>query len=175
MQITVHYILHYSDTDFLSIFGKKCPNILLTEEISTIHATRDLKTFLNTTGQISLSFSMYFWWLEARSSSIMRKGWDTWDCTAWRRENWGWGFYQCLQISKGWVSSGWGQSIFGDAQWQDKGQWAQNGTQEVPQKHEKKLLYFEGNKSLKQAAQNGRGVFSGDSQNLSALLYCKSV
>jgi len=33
--------------------------------------------------------------------------------------------YKCLQISEGWVSGGWGQSLFSGAQRQDKGQWAQ--------------------------------------------------
>jgi len=32
---------------------------------------------------------------------------------------------KCLQISQGWVSGGWGQTLFSGAQRQDKGQWAQ--------------------------------------------------
>ena len=35
------------------------------------------------------------------------------------------GPYKCLQIPEGWVSRGWGQALFSDAQQQDKGQWAQ--------------------------------------------------
>ena len=31
--------------------------------------------------------------IEAWSISLMRKGWDTWDCAAWRRQE---GSYQCL-------------------------------------------------------------------------------
>jgi len=34
-------------------------------------------------------------------------------------------------------------ALFGSAQQQDKGQWAQTGIQEVPYEHEKKILYFE--------------------------------
>ena len=37
----------------------------------------------------------------------------------------------CLQISKGWVSGGWGQALFSSAQRQDKGQWAQTEAWEV--------------------------------------------
>jgi len=36
-----------------------------------------------------------------------------------------WGPYKCLQISEGWVSGGWGQTLFSSAQRQDKGQWPQ--------------------------------------------------
>jgi len=35
------------------------------------------------------------------------------------------GPYKCLQISEGWVSGGWGQTLFSGAQQQDKEQWAQ--------------------------------------------------
>ena len=43
---------------------------------------------------------------------------------------------KCLQISEGWVSGGWGQTLFSGAQRQDKGQWAQTEAQEVPSEHE---------------------------------------
>ncbi len=36
--------------------------------------------------------------------------------------------HQCLLITNGQVSSGWGQVLFGGAQRQDKEQWAQTGT-----------------------------------------------
>ena len=45
-------------------------------------------------------------------------------------------------------------------------QWAQTGTQEVPAKHEEKLLSCEGARAGAQAAQGGCGVsFPGDIQN----------
>jgi len=46
-----------------------------------------------------------------------------------------------------------GQTLFSGAQQQDKGQWAQTEAQEVPSEHEEKLLYFEGDRALAQAAQ----------------------
>ena len=57
-----------------------------------------------------------------------------------------------LQISEGWVSGGWGQTLFSSAQRQDKGQWAQAEAEEVPAEHEEELLPSEGDGALEQAA-----------------------
>jgi len=60
-----------------------------------------------------------------------------------------------------------GARIFSGTQWQDNGQRAQTGTQEVPSEREVKVLYFEGHGPLQLAAQTGCGVsFSGETQNL---------
>ena len=69
----------------------------------------------------------------------------------------------CLQISAGWGSGGWGQTLSRGAQRQDKGQRAQTEAQEVPSEPEEELLPSEGAGALVQAAQGGCGVsFSGD-------------
>jgi len=67
-----------------------------------------------------------------------------------------------LQISEGWVSGGWGQTLSSGAQRQDKGQWAQIEAEEVPSEHEEELP-SEGDRALEQASQGGCGFsFSGD-------------
>lgn len=51
----------------------------------------------------------------------------------------------------------------GTFQWcqqQDKGQRAQNRTQEVPYEHKKKLLYCEAYRVIEQTAQRGCGAHS---------------
>ena len=57
------------------------------------------------------------WW-RAWSISCMRKGWEPWGCSAWRREDAG--SHQCSSISKVWESSAWGQALFSGAQCQNK-------------------------------------------------------
>ena len=62
------------------------------------------------------------------------------------------------------MPGGWAWALFHRAQWQNKGQWAQTGTREVPPECEKELLYFEHYRALEQAAQRGYRVSSGDTQ-----------
>jgi len=64
------------------------------------------------------------------------------------------------------VLGGWGQALFSGAQRQDKGQWAQTEAQEALSEHEEELLHSEGDGALAQAAQEGRGLSSGDIQDL---------
>ena len=47
-------------------------------------------------------------------------------------------------MSEGWVSEGWGQTLFSGAQRQDKGQRAQTEAEEVLSEHEEELLPSEG-------------------------------
>jgi len=64
------------------------------------------------------------------------------------------------------VSGGRGQTLFGGAQQQDKGQRAQTEAEEVPSEHEEELLPSEGDGAMAQAAQGGCGVsFSGDNSS----------
>ena len=68
-----------------------------------------------------------------------------------------------LQISAGWGSGGWGQTLCSGAQQQDKGQRPQTEAEEAPAEPEEELLPSEGDGALAQAAQGGCGVsFSGD-------------
>jgi len=70
---------------------------------------------------------------------------------------------KCLQISAGWVSGGWGQTLSSGAQRQHKGQRAPTEAEEAPAEPKEELLPSEGNRALAQAAQGSCGVsFSGD-------------
>ena len=65
----------------------------------------------------------------AWSISLMRKGRETWACSAWRRLRGD--LVNAYQISIRQESSGCSQALFGSIKQQDKGQWARIGTQEV--------------------------------------------
>lgn len=56
---------------------------------------------------------------------------------------------------------GWGRTVFGGVQPQDKAQQAQTETLEIPFEYEERLPCFEIDRTLKQAAQVGSGVSSG--------------
>ena len=58
------------------------------------------------------------------------------------------------------------QALFSGVQQQDKKQRAETGTQEIPCKHREEL-HCTSDGALKQAAQRGGGVSSGDIQYLS--------
>lgn len=51
------------------------------------------------------------------------------------------------------VSRGWSQTLYNSAQHQDKWQWAQTGTDQIPPGYEEKLLYFEGYRDWKSACE----------------------
>ena len=55
-----------------------------------------------------------------------------------------------------------GARLFGGALQLDKRHCTQTRTKEVPSELEKKLLYFEDDRALEQAAQRGCGLSSGD-------------
>jgi len=65
------------------------------------------------------------------------------------------------------VERGQSQALLSGAQCQDKRQWAQPETQEVPSEHQKTVLNCEGQGALAQVAQGGCGVsVVGDTQKL---------
>lgn len=51
------------------------------------------------------------------------------------------------------VSRGWSQTLCNSAQHQDKWQWAQTETEQIPPGYEEKLLYFEGYRDRKSACE----------------------
>ena len=51
-------------------------------------------------------------------------------------------------MSQGWMSGGWGQTLFSGSQQQDKGQWAQTEAEEVPSEQEEELLHSESDGAL---------------------------
>ena len=71
------------------------------------------------------------------------------------------GSYQHLEVSKGWMSSGWGQAVFSGAQQKDKRQWTLTERQEVPSEHEEKNSV----RMTEHRNQLSRVSFSEDIQN----------
>ena len=69
-----------------------------------------------------------------------------------------------MLISTYWVGVNWMGP--GALQQQNKGQWAQTGTQEVSSEDEEKPFHCEGDEALEQCAQRGCGVSSGGIQEL---------
>jgi len=66
----------------------------------------------------------------------------------------------CAQRPKARVQKRWRQALFSGAQCQEKRQWAQSGTQEIPAKHQETLPYCADERALGHATQRGCGVSS---------------
>lgn len=79
------------------------------------------------------------WWRRDWSTSSVRKGWERWDCSAWKWEGLG-ESHQCLYILERKVQRGQSLALF-SAQWRGKRQWAHSGMQEVLSEHQKALYY----------------------------------
>ena len=58
-------------------------------------------------------------WLKDWNIPDIRKGWESWDFSAWRRED-SRRSYQCIWIPEGKVERKWSQALFSDVQWQGK-------------------------------------------------------
>ena len=98
-------------------------------------------------------------WLRDWIISPMRKGWERWDCSAWRRKDWG-GISPVYvnTCRKGRVQTRWRQAFFSGAQWQDQRQSAQSETQEVPSEYDEALFHCDSYWELVHVAQWGCGV-----------------
>lgn len=82
-------------------------------------------------------------WFQAWSISLMREGWETWDCLAWKRANWDGILSTLRNIWRVWVKwVGLGSLQRWPAEGAPpKGQCAQTGIQEVPNECEK-IIYL---------------------------------
>ena len=56
--------------------------------------------------------------------------------------------HQCVQIPEGRVQRKWGQALFSGVQ--DKRQWAQTETQQVPAEYKQNIFYCEGDQTLEE-------------------------
>jgi len=79
-------------------------------------------------------------WLRDWNISPMKNDWESWDCSAWRREGSG----GILAMYTNTWSEAAKKMEPGSFQWQDNRQWAQIKTQEVPCEHQEALFYCEG-------------------------------
>lgn len=86
-------------------------------------------------------------------------------------ENEGMGLCSYFQLSVGGLSQEDRASLFSAAQQQDKGQRAQTRPHEALSEHKEKLLYFEGDRALKQTVQRRWGLsLSGEIPNPPVIL-----
>ena len=86
----------------------------------------------------------------------MRKGWEQWDHSAWRSEGSGRFIHAHKYLTEEQRQQS--QTPLSGAQWQDKMQWAQIETREIPLKCEKKLLRYTSDHTQVQAGQRYHGV-----------------
>ena len=87
--------------------------------------------------------------IRAWSISHIKRGWGSWDCLAWKREDSG-GIL--LMHMSSWRES---QALFSDSQSQNHRQWAQTETQEGPSEQQETPFYCEGDWGLEQVAEKG--------------------
>jgi len=73
------------------------------------------------------------------SISAMKKGWESWDCSTWRREASG-ESYQCVWTPEGRVQRRLSQALLIGIQWWDQRPWAHTKTQEASLEHQELIF-----------------------------------